>query len=1261
MRVFLVPLLFAILAVAASAPSQLGTCAMYGSCGKRTVFGASVPCANTTAAVVPDSETLLLLTRICGADFPAENGVCCSLDQLKTLELNLGKAAPLVSSCPACRKNFFDFFCKLTCSPNQATFLDVVRTSQAVDTGKTVVAEANVYTDAEYAAGFFESCRNIKFAATNGRAMDLIGGGATTPEAFLKFLGDEKPLLGGLPFQINFVFEQAGQNGQNGQREAEMSQIEQSQREGQTGLPGQSGHAVQPGQTGYTGQAGLSGRPGQTGYTVQADLNGQPGQKGLLTGHPKSCADPDYKCACSDCPSLCPTLPKLKDVRQHCTVGSLRCFLFGVVMAWAAVVVAMGIFHMRLRARRIKAQNSPPVVAEVETPEPEAPLSRLGSAHLAALAYIEDLFEAVARACASKPARTILSALVAVAVCCSGLTQLQWETKPVNLWVSSDEPALHNLQYFEENFGEWFRIQQVIVSRKDGKPVLDWDTVQWWFAKEQQLYDVPGDGFFSMQPYCFKPMGETCATQSFTQYFDGDIGALTKETWKSSIDKCADSPVNCLPLFQQPLKKNVLFSDDVASQSRAFVVTLLFNSDLRDDVYTDDVVSYENALQAWVRGLQHERPDLNIDFSTESSLEQELNKSSNTDVKIVVLLYVVMFFYASLALGGRVPTSLQLKAFVHTRFTLGLAAIVTIILAVAVSAGVCAAFGIRSTLIIAEVIPFLVLAVGVDNVFLIVHELNEVSKNSGEPVVERIAKTMARIGPSCFTSFVLQTLMFLLAVTVKMPAVRNFAIYSAGAVIINFVLQMTLLVAILALDQRRMENSRVDFLPWLQADGAIELDSDGAPVSFEYNFHLKLEQFAPWLLERSRKRKIMTVFFVWLGISLSAIPYIELGLDQNLALPLDSYLIPYFDAVSTYLNVGPPMFLVVKDLNVTAREGQQTLCGKFSTCHEFSVANILEQEYKRGNLLTIAEPATNWLDDFLGWLNPDLDQCCRFRKGTHDFCPVFAPPRQCELCYADRDVPYNILMEGLPTGAEFMAFFKQWITEPSDPCPLGGKAPYGNSVKYTADTITSSYLRTSHQPLRLQADLIAAYENGQRIAAETGLGDSVFAHSPFYVFFVQYKHIIRQTAVTLLLAGAIIFVVSTLLLRRLKTAVVLTATVGMVLANILGVMAMWGILLNAVSLVNLVICLGLAVEFTVHVARAHVYSTKATDTERLADALCAVGSSVVAGITITKLIGIFVLAFTQLQIFEVYYFRMWLSLVVIAATHGLVLLPILLS
>lgn len=51
-----------------------------------------------------------------------------------------------------------------------------------------------------------------------------------------------------------------------------------------------------------------------------------------------------------------------------------------------------------------------------------------------------------------------------------------------------------------------------------------------------------------------------------------------------------------------------------------------------------------------------------------------------------------------------------------------------------------------------------------------------------------------------------------------MPAVRNFAIYAAGAVILNAALQVTIFVSAMAIDLRRIEVSRFVILRRLKAD-----------------------------------------------------------------------------------------------------------------------------------------------------------------------------------------------------------------------------------------------------------------------------------------------------------------------------------------------------------------------------------------------------------------------------------------------------------
>ncbi|KAK4921512.1 hypothetical protein LTR28_012755, partial [Elasticomyces elasticus] len=206
------------------------------------------------------------------------------------------------------------------------------------------------------------------------------------------------------------------------------------------------------------------------------------------------------------------------------------------------------------------------------------------------------------------------------------------------------------------------------------------------------------------------------------------------------------------------------------------------------------------------------------------------------------------------------------------------------------------------------------------------------------------------------------------------------------------------------------------------------------------------------------------------------------------------------------------------------------------------------------------------------------------------------------------------------------------------------------------------------------SDFIAAYESARRIADDITqrTGVSVFPYSKFYIFFDQYTSIVSLSLALIGSALAFILAISTVLLGSFTTGLIVTITVVMIVTDIVGTMALVGVSLNAVSLVNLIICVGIAVEFCAHIARAFtvpssliladisVRNWRGKDARALA-ALVGVGGSVFSGITVTKLLGVCVLAFTRSKIFEVYYFRAWLALVVWAATHALIFLPVALS
>lgn len=1202
MRVeFLLILCSTLFSVAASSTHEPGYCAVYDNCGKKSFFGSVLPCAvDEFKAIDATQEAVDELGQICGIEWLATEKVCCTIEQISTLKENLKKADALISSCPACLKNFRNLFCQFTCSSNQSTFIDVTKTAKSIDKGLKVVTELEYFIDEEFAQGFYDSCKNIKFGATNGFALDLLGGGATNYKEFLKFLGDEKPLLGGSPFQIDFKYNDSNET-----------------------LP-----------------SGME----------------------YLNTKVYNCSDPIYKCSCSDCPDKCPTLDKVS--YSQCKVGYLPCFSFAVIMVYLGLgVISLAFLSWANRSRRVQLLEESAYSNHLTSDSVLDLPEQLRFEAYSLNNTLENWFGKLAYNCASFPATILSITLIIAGILSSGIYfNGQLETNPVNLWVSSNADAFKEKQYFDENFGPFYRTEQIFVVSTTVSPVLTNEVVLWWQRIEKEITSMIVEDL-SYDDLCFKPTPDsTCVLESFTQYFDGPL----PRGWQKSLKDCADTPVNCLPSFGQPLRKELLFGDydestgDVLT-SKAFVITFLLNNS-ENSTIIQNATKWENKLEEYLLNLKTPT-GIRISFNTEPSLESELNKSTNTDAKIVVISYLVMFLYASLSLGG---TFNLLK----TRFSLGLSGIVIVLLSVTSSAGFFSFIGVKSTLIIAEVIPFLILAVGVDNIFLITHELKTINFSyPNESIAFRISKAVGRMGPSILLSSSSQFFTFALASSVSMPAVRNFALYSAGAVLLNSILQLTAFISLLSLDQKRIDDGRLDCFPCLrQPSESIHLNEIDELFENENEknyFDKLLTDFTPVIL--NSKKIIVSTFLIWTGISLVVLPEIRFGLDQRIAVPSDSYLVSYFNDVYQYFNAGPPVYFVVKDLDITQRANQQKLCGKFTTCDEFSLSNILEQERKRSEVSTIAEPLANWLDDYLTFLNPELDDCCRLKKNADfEVCSPHAPARQCETCYVNKTWAYS--MDGFPENEEFLKYFNIWINAPPDPCPIGGKAGYSSAINYDNTSIIASTFRTSHVPLRSQDDFIQAYEESNRILDELKEKldyEDIFAYSPFYIFFVQYSTIVSLTFTLISIALGFIFINSSILLGSFRASFVLVFTVTMILINIGGVMAIWQISLNAVSLVNLVICVGLAVEFCVHITRAFVVSDKDSRLNnidfRAYNAITGIGSAVFGGICTTKFIGVTVLAFTQSKIFEVYYFRMWLSLVIIGSLHALIFLPVALT
>ncbi|EMS45294.1 Niemann-Pick C1 protein [Triticum urartu] len=1175
-----------------------GYCSMYGICANRT-DGKVLNCVNATKAVKPDT---LFSTRIQSLCPTITGDVCCTVDQFDTLHQQVQQAVPFLVGCPACLRNFLNLFCEMSCSPNQSLFINVTSAKQVKNI--TTVDGIDYYITSNYGEELYNSCKEVKFGTLNTRAMDFLGGGAKT----------YKVCMGSL--------------------------LPQSMTE-------------------------------------------------------TSCS------------------VKMGSLKAGCLDFSLAV----VYIVFLCAILLWGLLYRTRGRTGFPSQTKPPKNAD----------DKLHSNNNGNV-----------------------------------------PENSVQLWVSPGSQTAYEKQYFDSHLAPFYRIEQLVLATSasgqlEAPTIVNDNNFKLLFQIQKKIDDLRANysgSTVSLADICLKPLSTDCATQSVLQYFQLD----PKKHDDLGIDHAKfcfehySSEETCLSTFQSPIDPSTIlggFPGSNFTEASAFVITYPVNNKV-------ETTGQENGkAMAWERAyinLVKEEilpmvlaQNLTLSFSSESSIKDELNRESTADAITIVVSYIVMFAYISFTLGDR-PSRLW-ALFVSSKVLLGLSGVVLVMLSVLGSMGFFSAVGVKSTLIIMEVIPFLVLAVGVDNMCILVHAVKR--QPDGIVLEERISNALVEVGPSITLASLAEVLAFSVSAINPMPATRAFSMFAAMAVLLDFLLQVTAFVALIVYDFRRAEDGRIDCVPCARLKSSTVAGDNGGHQRLHFVARYMKDIHGPILGYRPVKFIVIAVF---VGLAFASIGY--------------------FDDLEKYMKVGPPLYFVVKNFNYSsASENTNQICS-INQCNSNSLLNEIARQSLSPETSYIAKPAASWLDDFLIWMSPEAFGCCRkFVNGN--YCPPDDQPPCCQLDQDSGSCSSNgacnncttcFLHSDLHNGRPSTTQFKEklpWFLDalPSSDCSKGGKGAYSTSLDlsgYENGNIQASAFRTYHTPLNKQTDYVNSLRaardfssqmskdlqiiHGTKSATDLSAlrsagGVESFARShqsmmesscsgvgagkrsqarischeasrevlqatackplrgptailagqlvekfhpwrcpappnefpgvaarracsqelPHHIALKNQKFDVSLSAVELFilmqkLTGAV-FVVCLVVTSSLWASAIILIVLAMIVLDLMGVMAVLGIQLNAISIVNLVMSIGIAVEFCVHIT--HAFMIGIGDREnRVRQALSTMGASVFSGITLTKLVGVIVLRFAKSEVFVVYYFQMYLALVLIGFLHGLIFLPV---
>ncbi|XP_064228071.1 NPC1-like intracellular cholesterol transporter 1 isoform X1 [Aotus nancymaae] len=1255
---------------------QPGYCAFYDECGKNPELSgglttlSNVSCLSNTPAHNITGDHLTLLQKICPRLYTGPNTqACCSAKQLVSLEASLSITKTLLTRCPACSDNFVNLHCHNTCSPNQSLFINVTRVAQRGSGQLPAVVAYEAFYQHSFAEQIYDSCSNVRIPAAAtlavGTMCGVYGSALCNAQRWLDFQGDTGNGLA--PLDINFYLLEPGQA---------------------------MGSGIQP-------------------------LNEEVARCNESQG------DDAVACSCQDCAASCPAIARPQALDSTFRLGRMPGGLVLIIIL-CSVFTVLTILLVRFRVA--------PARDKTKMVDPKEGTSLSDKLSFSTHTLLGQFFQGWGTWVASWPLTMLVVALAA------GLVFTELTTDPVELWSAPNSQARREKAFHDQHFGPFFRTDQVILTApnrssyrydslllgpKNFSGILDLDLLLELLELQErlrhlQVWSPEAQRNISLQDICYAPLNpdnpslSDCCINSLLQYFQSNRtlllltanqtlrGETSQVDWKDHFLYCANAPLtfkdgttlalSCMADYGAPVFPFLAvggYKGKDYSEAEALIMTFSLNNYPAGDPRLAQAKLWEEAFLEEMRAFQRRTAGtFQVTFMAERSLEDEINRTTAEDLPIFATSYIVIFLYISLALGTYSSWS---RVMVDSKATRGLGGVAVVLGAVMAAMGFLSYLGVRSSLIILQVVPFLVLSMGADNIFIFVLEYQRLPRRPGELREVHIGRALGRVAPSMLLCSLSEAIYFFLGALTPMPAVRTFALTSGLAVILDFLLQMSAFVALLSLDSKRQEASRLDVCCCVKPR---ELPPPGQREGFLLWFFHKA--YVPLLLHWITRGIVLLLLLALFGVSLYYMCHISVGLDQELALPKDSYLLDYFLFLNRYFEVGAPVYFVTTSgYNFSSEAGMNAICSS-AGCNNFSLTQKIQYATEFPEQSYLAIPASSWVDDFIEWLTPS--SCCRLYiagPNMDKFCPSTVNSLNClKNCM-------SITMGSVRPSVEQFHKYLPWFLNdrPNIKCPKGGLGAYSTSVNLTSDdqvldgvTLSArleytgaisahcnlrllgstSRFMAYHKPLKNSQDyteaLRAARELATNITADlrkvpgTDPAFEVFPYTITNVFYEQYPTILPEGLFMLSLCLVPTFAVCCLLLGLdLRSGLLNLLSIVMILVDTVGFMALWGISYNAVPLINLVSAVGMSVEFVSHITRSFAVSTKPTRLERAKEATIYMGSAVFAGVAMTNLPGILVLGLAKAQLIQIFFFRLNLLITLLGLLHGLVFLPVILS
>lgn len=626
--------------------------------------------------------------------------------------------------------------------------------------------------------------------------------------------------------------------------------------------------------------------------------------------------------------------------------------------------------------------------------------------------------------------------------------------------------------------------------------------------------------------------------------------------------------------------------------------------------------------------------------STTSAVLAGATNVAFTSIIICILVMVVMV--------GLVMTNFESN--VESHFFVGILGMA--VMAVSTMSAMGASgwlFGIPFTPLSARVAPFIILGVGVDDMLVISKALINHAK-SGNDVAKTLRHTLAESGPSVTFTTLTNLTAFWIASTFRINIVKWFCQVMCVAVVTNWLFLFLLFVPIVALDSLRVKRDMPEFCC---------IRAPSCKKYLDVTYFVKT-YYGPFLMNNITRAVVVVVFFAFFIFQLVfGLQNIQTGLRNSDIMPpgpaSDFYYLSETHFTAYPLDMVTDSRAFEKNqTQIDIQMGMRAIAGsKWITSYSEADASSYINSFavyadaNKVSMVEVTAPAD------CGDPNADL-------FATTSNYTVIAED---EFYYA-----FAAYLRGLgvfgasaficenTTSHEQVNCFKATDAYPAVPNRTN-KAIHTNDVILIA-AYDSQYLKNQKDTEAI-TDAITDVRD-RTDSCWVGEDHTSFPTGYTHLYWDQYLHTTSELMQVVGFAVLGVFVVTFLFQFSMRSSLLIALVVIMVVVELFGVIPESdGMQLNAFSVVNLAIGVGLAIELTAHTVHQFL-AEQGTKRERVIKALEFMAWPMIFG-GLTTLITSAFLATSDIPFIRQYYFEMFFAMTIICLANGMVLVPVLLS